>query len=130
MKIFSKIMIFLVGVVHVMFFKLESLDLKNPDVMLKFGLDDQSVVHVAPWAFNQGFYNLFLALGLFYSLFLYYRNKKVQADTLASFILATIVGAAAVLHFSIDGKLAAALVQGAPAFLGFVSICFINDQKS
>jgi putative membrane protein len=129
MQRFSEIMVLVTGVVHIWFFKVESLDFTSPKTMSKFGLTQESVQYVAPWAFNQGFYNLFLGLGLFYVHFLRQRRTFREADTLACFILATIFGAALVLYLSVPGKLVPALIQGGPAALAIIFI-FIGYGKS
>ena len=53
------------AIVHVWFFGLESLLFERPTVFRRFGLrsaEDAAIVR--PMAFNQGFYNLFLAAGI------------------------------------------------------------------
>ena len=53
------------ALIHVWFFALESVLFSRPTVFRRFGLrsaEDAAIVR--PMAFNQGFYNLFLALGI------------------------------------------------------------------
>jgi putative membrane protein len=52
------------GLIHVWFFVLESLWFMRPSVHARFGIRTAEEAGVArPWAYNQGFYNLFLAVG-------------------------------------------------------------------
>ena len=54
------------GLLHVLFFKLESLDWRKPRTWKTFGLASQEDADTtASLAYNQGFYNLFLAIGTF-----------------------------------------------------------------
>src|SRR5690606_3642234 len=51
------------AVLHVVIFVLEAVLFRRPDVHGRFATRPGDVDAVAPWAFNQGFYNLFLAIG-------------------------------------------------------------------
>lgn len=52
------------GLLHVWIFVLESVRFMRPSVHRRFGITSEADATVArPWAFNQGFYNLFLAVG-------------------------------------------------------------------
>ena len=51
------------GVLHVAIFVMESLVFRRPSVHARFGVHDEDLDAALPWAFNQGFYNLFLAVG-------------------------------------------------------------------
>jgi len=54
----------LAGLVHVLIFALESLLWRSRRTWRQFGIRSAEDAEVArPWAFNQGFYNLFLAVG-------------------------------------------------------------------
>ncbi len=54
----------LASLLHVLFFKLESLDWRKPKTWKTFGLESQADADTtASLAYNQGFYNLFLAVG-------------------------------------------------------------------
>ena len=53
------------ALIHVWFFVLESLQFDQPKVFGRFGITSaEDAAIVRPMAFNQGFYNLFLALGI------------------------------------------------------------------
>ncbi|GAA1894660.1 DUF1304 domain-containing protein [Lapillicoccus jejuensis] len=54
----------LAGLLHVVIFLLESLLWRRPATWRRFAVADQATADtLAPMAYNQGFYNLFLALG-------------------------------------------------------------------
>lgn len=53
----------LAALLHVLFFVYESVLFERPDVHARFRTRTQDVPAVKPWAYNQGFYNLFLAIG-------------------------------------------------------------------
>lgn len=118
MKILAQIFIFITAIFHFLFFKLESIDFMKPEVIERFELTTQSAKYVESWAFNQGFYNLFFAIGLIYSIFLLRSKNEKHGEILVNFILLSIIGASIVLFISVPGKLTASLIQGAPALFG------------
>lgn len=120
MNIVRNIFIFITASLHVLFFKLESIDFMKPETLLKFRLTPETAAHVEAWAFNQGFYNLFLAIGLFFTLFLIYKKDLIKAKILGSFILLTIIGAGCVLYFSVPGSIISAVTQALPALIAFI----------
>lgn len=53
----------LAALVHVYIFVIESLRFVTPSTMKTFGIASEADAEIMrPWAFNQGFYNLFLAI--------------------------------------------------------------------
>ncbi|CAM5791667.1 Membrane protein OS=Cellulomonas persica OX=76861 GN=CPE01_02990 PE=4 SV=1 [Cellulomonas persica] len=63
MVVVAAVLALLSAVLHVVIFVLEAVLFRRPDVHRRFATKPQDVDAVAPWAFNQGFYNLFLAIG-------------------------------------------------------------------
>lgn len=61
--ILTVVLALLAAVLHVVIFAMEAVLFRRPDVHTRFGTRPQDVDAVAPWAYNQGFYNLFLAIG-------------------------------------------------------------------
>ena len=61
----AKIFAGLAAVMHVMFFVFESVLFTRPDVYSRFQMTAEQAELVRVWALNQGFYNLFLAVGCF-----------------------------------------------------------------
>ena len=72
-------------------------------------------------AFNQGFYNLFLALGAGVGLALLSVNSTI-AFTLILFSALCMVGAGVVLFFSIRTSRRAAMIQAGPPLLGVLFV--------
>lgn len=122
MKKVSAIFMGITAILHILFFKLESIDFMKPETLKRFGLDEHSGEFVKTWAFNQGFYNLFLAIGLLYSIFLLFKGNVEKGVTLASFILLTIIGAGLVLYISVPAKFSAALIQAVPAVIALTAL--------
>ncbi len=107
----SLILMVLAGILHVGFFVLESLLWKRPAVHRVYGMrsiEDAETVSFA--LFNQGFYNLFLALGTFVGVVV---SARDDGDLLVIFCGLFMVGAALVLVASNRRLWRGALVQGA-----------------
>jgi len=129
MRTMAKIFIGLTGILHILFFKMESLDFMKPEVFERFGLTLEGASYVRIWAFNQGFYNLFLALGLFYALYLISTNRRVRGEAISYFILCTVIGAGTVLALSTPDKMLAGCIQAFPALLGMIFLR-LSSEKS
>lgn len=135
----------LAGLVHVWIFALESLLWRSGRTWRQFGIRSESDAEVArPWAFNQGFYNLFLGLGAIVGGFGAIAALARGADWVvtapladaavfgwgprldgwgwvAAFCALCMVGAAVVLLASSRGRLLrGALIQGTAPLVGLV----------
>ncbi len=124
MNYITTLFILITAFLHILFFKLESIDFMKPTVLKKFGLNEESALNVKVWAFNQGFYNLFLSIGLLYSIYLLFTGNLKEGNILASFILLLITGAGATLYFSSPSKIIPATAQCLPALIGFILLRF------
>lgn len=91
MKLFSIVMIWLVGIFHVGFFILETFLWATPFGKKTFRMTDQMAEATKVLAMNQGFYNAFLAAGLFWGA--YCGDSKISYFFLICVIVAGIVGA-------------------------------------
>ena len=94
------------GLIHVWIFVLESMWFDRPRVYRRFGLrseDEARVVH--GFAFNQGFYNLFLALGVGLGLALMIRGGGPTGPDAALF-----AGGRAIVMFACASMAAAGAV--------------------
>ena len=104
----------LAGLFHVLAFVLESLLFMRPAVHRRFNAKTTEQAEATRlFAFNQGFYNLFLAAGCFGGLWLWYSGNAVIGSTLVLFTCACMLGAALVLLGS-TRMLRPALYQGLP----------------
>lgn len=120
--IVGSIFIFLAAVFHVYVFTLESLTWHRPKTWKTFGLPSQEHADIiGPMAFNQGFYNLFLAKGALIGLVLLAFNTTV-GFTLMLFSALCMVGAGVVLFFSVKKSRRAAIIQAGPPLVGVMFV--------
>lgn len=111
----------LAALVHVLFFFLESVFFIKPHAWRRFVLNTQDEADIVkPMAYNQGFYNLFLALGAGLGLILYFAGNVPAGLTLVLYTTAFMVLAAIILASTDRRFLIAALIQGVPPLLGLV----------
>ncbi|WP_216906272.1 DUF1304 domain-containing protein [Nocardia noduli] len=107
-----QILAILAAVLHVYIFTLETLRFGVPQVHRGiFGVADTDLAAVRPWAFNQGFYNLFLAVGTFVGALLV---RSVEAAGWALIVMGcgSMVAAAVVLLATDRRMVKAAASQG------------------
>lgn len=121
-SIIGSVLIFLAAIFHIYVFTLESLTWRSPKTWKTFGLQSQEQANtIAPMAFNQGFYNLFLALGALVGLALLGINSTI-ALTLMMFSALSMVGAGTVLFFSVKTSRRAAIIQAGPPLFGILFV--------
>jgi putative membrane protein len=113
------------AVLHVAFFYLESIAFRRPSTWARFGLATQADADVVrPMAFNQGFYNLFLALGVVGGLVLADLASGGAASAgigITKFALASMVFAGCVLLATGRRFRQAALIQAIPPALALLA---------
>lgn len=148
MPITSLVLATLAALLHVFFWVLESLKWRQPSTWKRFGPRSQEEAEViAPMAYNQGFYNLFLALGALVGVAFSiadrssdeaWANDAATADeptllervqhlplstTLIGFTMLCMLGAALVLVLSNRKMARAAAIQGgAPALALIIAL--------
>jgi putative membrane protein len=108
---------FLAGVVHVLIFCMESLWWTTPQVRGRFRQTPEQADATKQFAFNQGFYNLFLALGTFAGLALVLLGHNRAGMTLLYWNCLSMLGSAIVLAGSARRMRRGALIQGAAPLL-------------
>jgi putative membrane protein len=109
------------ALLHIGFFTLESLLFARPDVWARFRLGSQADADIVrPMAFNQGFYNLFLALGVLGGLLLAASGSLEAGRAIVLFACACMVGAGAVLVGSDRRFASSAALQAVPPLLAIV----------
>ena len=101
----------LAALVHVYIFVLESVRWQHPATRRVFGTTEETAVVTAPLAYNQGFYNLFLAIGTAVGIALMGSNRDA-AVALIVLGVGSMLAAALVLVTSDLSRLRAAVVQG------------------
>jgi putative membrane protein len=110
------------ALIHLWFFALESVLFSRPTVVRRFGLrsaEDAAIVR--PMAFNQGFYNLFLAAGIVGGLVLVAAGQREAGRATVLFACASMVGAGIVLFATDRRFLTAAAIQAGPPLLALVA---------
>ena len=123
MTVLAQVFVALAALAHVLFFVLESLVFMRPDVHRRFGLRTAADAEIVrPMAYNQGFYNLFLAMGALIGLVLHATGNETAGTTAAVFACACMVGAALVLVTTGRRFLQAALIQISMPLLALVLI--------
>ena len=120
----------LAALLHVYIFLMESVQWTQPRVWKRFGVPDQAAADTTrAMAYNQGFYNLFLAIGTVIGLVLYWAGAddttlRVAGFTLVLFSLGSMLAASLVLLTSGGRYLRPALIQGTLPLIGFVLFLF------
>lgn len=120
--IIGSVLALLAAVVHLGFFALESVLWSRPSTWKQFGVATQTDAEVLrPMAYNQGFYNLFLAVGVGVGLALLGTGISPAGGTaIAIFALASMLLAAVVLVTSNPRLLRGAILQGGPSLLALI----------
>ncbi|WP_426751554.1 DUF1304 domain-containing protein [Myxococcus sp. Y35] len=102
------------ALIHVLFFVMESIVFSQPKVWRRFGLKSQAEADVVkPMALNQGFYNLFLALGVLTGVSLVHTDAVASGVAVVMFGCACMALAALVLVSTNRRFLTASIIQGA-----------------
>jgi putative membrane protein len=110
----------LAALIHLHIFWLESVAFAGPG-RKAFGLTADQAAVMAPWAYNQGFYNLFLAIGTYAGIALYAVDHGAGL-ALVVFGTGAMVAAATVLVTHDRTKLKGAYYQGTAPALALVSL--------
>lgn len=114
----------LAAALHVYIFYMESIAWAAPPTWKRFGIKSQDEANtVRPMAFNQGFYNLFLAIGVVvgFILALSLPSQPLVGISVALFAVGSMLAAALVLILSSPKLARAAITQGT---LPLISVIF------
>lgn len=103
----------LAGVIHVLFFLVESAWWTTPAVRRRFRQTPEQAEATKLLAFNQGFYNLFLAAGTFGGLALTLAGHAGPGLAIAAWCCLSMLAAAVVLAASSPTLRRGAVIQGA-----------------
>jgi len=121
MAILASVFVALAAILHVYIFLMESAWWTRPKIWQRFGLGSQTEAETTRvLAYNQGFYNLFLAVGALIGLFLFFGGPEEAGEALILFSTASMFVAAIVLTTSGPGKVRSALTQGTLPLIGFI----------
>ena len=113
----------LAALIHVYIWVLESVLWGNPSANRTFGVRSaEDAETLRPMAYNQGFYNLFLAFGVVVGIVLTWVDEFHTAGLAVMLFACLSMVLAAVVLITSNRKMArAALVQGAAPFLALVA---------
>ncbi|EQA36047.1 PF06993 family protein [Leptospira inadai serovar Lyme str. 10] len=123
----ARIIAGVVGALHVWIFLMESVLWMRPAIHRRFGVTDRKTAEMMKSIFlNQGYYNLFLAIGTLYgAIFFDYHANFAPAIMLFSCL--SVFGAGTVLLLSNPSMARAAIIQGLPPLVAVallsISIC-------
>ncbi|MGN7799917.1 DUF1304 domain-containing protein [Leifsonia sp. 22587] len=121
MIVLATVVVTLAAALHIVIFFMESVAWTRPTVWRRFRVASQAAADtVRPMAYNQGFYNLFLAIGAVVGLILYGVGQHAAGLALIIFTTASMIAAAVVLVTTGRGYLRPALIQGTLPLLGLV----------
>jgi putative membrane protein len=112
MNVIAQVAALIAGLIHIMIFTMESVLFARPAVHGTFGVKASGLPAVRPWAFNQGFYNLFLALGALGGLLVVWTGSDPAGRAVVVFACASMLAAALVLLASNAKMVRAAAIQG------------------
>ncbi len=112
----------LAGVLHVLFFVMESVLFRRPAIHRRFGVRTQAEADAAAFGMlNQGFYNLFLGLGTLVGVVGTASGWEPEGPTLVVYGCLFMIGAALVLVIGRPAMARAAAVQGVPPALALLA---------
>ena len=112
----------LAAVLHVYIFAMESLWWTTPRVRATFGLSEEEARASRVMAFNQGFYNLFLAIITASGIVAWFVGSHAVGAALVIAGVGAMLAAALVLIVSDRTKASAAIKQGALPLLALVAL--------
>jgi putative membrane protein len=115
------------ALVHAWFFAMESIWFMRPAIYRRFGLgSDADARAVEGFAFNQGFYNLFLAVGVAIGLALAATGRIDEGRVLVLFACGSMVAAGAVLVLHDSRFLRAGALQVLPPLIAILGIALLG----
>jgi putative membrane protein len=121
LAIAGSVFVGLAALIHLYIWTLESLRWSQPSTWRTFGVTSQEDAEtVKPMAFNQGFYNLFLTIGVAIGLVLAWTGAIEAGLALVFLAAGSMVGAALVLILSSPKLARAAAIQGAAPLVGII----------
>ena len=115
------------ALIHLYFFVLESLWFMRPAVWRRFGLESAEDAEVTrSFAYNQGFYNLFLAVGIGAGVLLSATGDAVSGRAITLFSCGSMIAAGLVLVAHNGAFLRAAAIQAIPPLVAVLAIVFLG----
>jgi len=122
MIIFGLALAGIAALIHVYIFYLESVAWTTPKARATFGTTEEEAQATKELAFNQGFYNLFLAVVVFVGIALFAAGSSAVGAALVLAGAGSMAAAALVLLLSSPDKRGAALKQGLLPAIGVIAL--------
>jgi len=122
MIIFGLALAGIAALIHVYIFFLESIAWTTPKARATFGTTEEEAQATKELAFNQGFYNLFLAVIVFVGIALFAAGSVAVGAALVLAGAGSMTAAALVLLLSSPDKRGAALKQGLLPAIGVIAL--------
>jgi putative membrane protein len=110
------------AIVHIFIFYLESIVWTSERARSTFGTSEEDAKTTKALAFNQGFYNVFLAISVIVGTVLFALGATVAGATLVFAGAGSMAAAALVLLISSPDNAGAALKQGVVPALGVIAL--------
>ncbi|HEY0247345.1 MAG TPA: DUF1304 domain-containing protein [Gryllotalpicola sp.] len=121
MTVLACIIVAIAAVLHLYIFWMESVGWTRPAIWKRFNVADQAQADAnRDLAFNQGFYNLFLAIGAIVGIVLIIAGQHTAGFTLVFVTTGSMLAASLVLLSLGRRYAAAALTQGLSPLIGLV----------
>lgn len=125
MNIVSQLAVLVASLIHVMIFVMESVLFTRASIHKgTFGVAGEDLPAVRQWAFNQGFYNLFLALGGVAGLIALHAGSPDAGRALVALSCGSMLAAAAVLLATNRKMVRPAAIQGLAPLIALVFLLF------
>lgn len=122
MAIIGLVLAGLAAIIHIYIFTMESITWTSPRTRRTFGTTEEEARVTKSLAFNQGFYNLFLAVSVVLGIVVFALGSTVVGATLVFVGAGSMAAAALVLLLSSPDLRRAALVQGLLPALGIIAL--------
>ena len=121
LAVIGSVLVGLAALLHIYIFVMESVQWSQPATWKRFGVKSQADADVTkPMAFNQGFYNLFLAIGVLTGLVILAAGSAPVGLGMIFLSAGSMVAAALVLVLSSPKLARAAAIQGTLPLLGII----------
>lgn len=113
----------LAALIHLWIFAMESIWFMRPSTYRRFGLASEEQARIVrSWAYNQGFYNLFLALGVAVALALLATGDFAGSRAILLFACGSMIAAGIVLYLHNRTFVRPALIQSVPPLIAIVPL--------
>jgi len=119
------------ALIHVWFFVMESLWFMRPSIWQRFGINSDAEARIVrAFAYNQGFYNLFLAAGVAIGLGLVVAGDATAGRAVVLFACGSMVAAGVVLVLHKRDLLRAGAIQVVPALIAVLAIWLLGRNAA